>query len=312
MTDVHSGERIAVTGATGFVGQILVEQLATCGYQVVGISESTEPPPRIARRLTEFYSADLVNGWPKIENLSGLVHLAGLAAVGPSFERPQEYITVNSAMVTHLFEHALASRWQGRAIVVSSGAVYGGAANYSGFTEDSPLAATSPYVVSKLLVESQTEYYRRRGVDALLVRPFNHIGPGQRGGFVVPDLVAKVAECRPGTELPVGNLGAARDYTDVRDIASAYQALLELPAPRYSTYNVCSGTARSGWEILEAVCASLGKPVPRAVVTDRRAIDPSVVTGNAERLALETGWQPTIKLQTSIDDFARGCQVDGG
>jgi GDP-4-dehydro-6-deoxy-D-mannose reductase len=303
MTHVWPGDRVGVTGATGFVGQVLVEHLASCGYEVVGISVSKEPPPRLVGYLADYHSVDMTRESPILEGLDGLVHLAGLSAVGPSFERPQEYIVANSAMLTNLFERAIAEDWRGRALIVSSGAVYGGGQTDLGFTEDSALSATSPYVVSKLLVERQTEYYGRRGIDSFVVRPFNHIGPGQQPGFIVPDLAAKVADWQPGTELLVGNLDSARDYTDVRDIVAAYHALLELPEPRYGTYNVCSGATRSGWEILEAVCTAFGKPVPATVSRNQRAIDPNVIAGNADRLTVETGWEPTIKLQTSIDEF---------
>lgn len=310
MTHVRPGDRIAVTGATGFVGQILVEFLAGLGYEVVAIAKAKLPPPEIAEYLSDFQHVDLVRGWPSIERCKGIVHLAGLAAVGPSFQFPQEYISSNSAMVTHLFERALVEGWQGRAVVVSTGAVYGGAKDGKEFTEESPSLATSPYVVSKLLVERQTEYYKQMGLDTLVARPFNHIGPGQQPGFIVPDLAAKLAEWKPGEELAVGNLDSARDYTDVRDIVSAYHDLLVLPKPRHVTYNVCSGAARSGWEILEAICATAGKPVPPTVATNLRAIDPSVITGNADRLKDETGWEPSIKLQTSIDDFVASRAAD--
>jgi GDP-4-dehydro-6-deoxy-D-mannose reductase len=303
MSPVQPGDRIAVTGATGFVGQVLADRLAKSGYQVVGISERPEPPPDVGQALYDYHCADLSREWPEVGPFQGVVHLAGLAAVGPSFEHPQEYINTNSAILTHFFEHALQRNWAGRAIIVSSGAVYGSTNDDTGLTEESTPLATSPYVVSKLLVERQAEYYRRRGVDSLIVRPFNHIGPGQRSGFIVPDLAAKVREWRPGTALPVGNLGSARDYTDVRDIASAYKTVMEWREPRHTIYNVCSGVARSGWEVLEAVCTALGKPVPPTVMTDRRAIDPSVILGNADRLKLETGWTPTIKLQASVNDF---------
>jgi GDP-4-dehydro-6-deoxy-D-mannose reductase len=303
MTFVQPGDRIAVTGASGFVGQTLVEHLAISGYEVVGISEPREPPPRISNSLYEYHDADLAHAWPKTAPVKGIVHLAGLAAVGPSFERPQDYINTNSAMVTHLFEHVLRQGWKGRAIIVSSGAVYGSTGDSKGLTEYSPSLATSPYVVSKLLIEQQTEYYRQRGLDALVARPFNHIGPGQRTGFIVPDLATKVREWQPDTTLAVKNLDSARDYTDVRDIVGAYEVLLEQPQPRHTTYNVCSGYSHSGWEVLKAVCTALGKEIPPVEITDHRAIDPSVITGSAERLKFEMGWEPTIEFQTSIDDF---------
>jgi len=113
----------------------------------------------------------------------------------------------------------------------------------------------------------------------------------------------KVGNWRPDKTLAVGNLDSVRDYTDVRDIVWAYRLLLERPHPRYTTYNICSGAACSGWEVLEEVCAAVRKPIPPTTVTGHRTIDPSTITGNAERLRLETGWEPTIKLRTSIDDF---------
>ena len=306
MTYVERGDRIAVTGATGFVGQTLVRHLADSGFRVIGISERQDPPPGLARWLDEYVCADLTRGWPDIGNFEGLVHLAGLAAVKGSFDRPQDYLNVNSSMVTEIFQHLLQATWRGRAIVVSSGAVYGSEnpAIQSAFDENSPVAATSPYVVSKLLIEIQAEYYRRQGIEALVVRPFNHIGPGQGTGFIVPDLASKVIAGQPGSaSIAVGNLDSSRDYTDVRDIVRAYSLLLELRDPSFATYNVCSGSARSGWEVLEAVCTALGRPIPPTKVIADRPIDPEVITGSSERLRIETGWEPTITFQQSISDF---------
>ena len=311
MTPIRSGDRIAVTGATGFVGQVLVEHLATAGYRVIGISDLEEPPARMAEWLEDYYAADLTRGWPKIGHTTGLVHLAGLAAVGPSFDNPHEYIHTNSSMVTNIFESVLRGQCQGRVIMVSSGAVYDNTRENHGLTEGSPLLATSPYVVSKLLVERQTEYYMQRGLDAVIVRPFNHVGPGQSASFIVPDLVAKVKEWEPSADLSVGNLDSVRDYTDVRDIARAYRLLLEQPELRHAIYNVCTGIARSGWQMLEAVCRALGKPIPPTEVRLDRAIDPSTNIGNAQRLRGETGWQPSISLQSSVDDYVNAA-LDSG
>lgn len=305
MTFVQPGDRIAVTGATGFVGKAMVQHLAESGYQIVGISERPTPPASIERSLSDYICADLTGGWPDTGPVAGVVHLAGLAAVQPSFGRPQDYLNINSSMVTRLFEYALQTQWRGRAIVVSSGAIYGNAdcSKNQGFNESCPPAATSPYVVSKLLVEIQTEYYRRQGIDAIVVRPFNHIGPGQARGFIVPDLTAKVAEWQHGTAITVGSLDSFRDYTDVRDIVRAYSLLLEQPSPSETTYNVCSGSAHSGWEILTAICETLGSPIPPTTVITERAIDPQVITGDAQRLKRETGWEPKFSLKESIRDF---------
>ena len=293
-----------VTGATGFVGQVLVAQLSTAGYRVTGISEQETPPKQITELLANYYCADLVSGWPDVDAFDGIVHLAGLAAVGPSFERPQQYLNHNSAMVTNLFEYLLRRGWKGRAIVVSSGAVYSTVeGEFSAFTEDSRTGAASPYVVSKMLIENQTEYYRGRGIDAFIARPFNHIGPGQGPGFIVPDLTRKVLDLELGRRLAVGNLDSARDYTDVRDIVRAYQRLLEVPQLLHAKYNVCSGSARSGWQVLHTVCKVLGRPTPPTTRATVRPIDPLLISGDAGLLKGETNWEPKIDFETSIRDF---------
>lgn len=303
MTFVESGATIAVTGATGFVGQTLVEHLAAFEYQVIGISDSREPPARVRGALREYHCADLTRGWPSIGRIDGIIHLAGLAAVEPSFDEPNKYLCSGGTMMTNICEHYLREGWKGRIVVVSTGSVYGASSAGEAFSETAPCVSTSPYVVSKLLVENLADYYRRRGIDTVTVRPFNHIGPGQGRGFIVPDLVANVMNWKHGTQMHAGNLGSRRDYTDVRDVVNAYRMLLETPNLQHSLYNVCSGVDRSGWQILEAVCRALDRPIPPVVVAERRALDPSTVRGDAKRLMNETGWQPTVELQQSIDEF---------
>jgi GDP-4-dehydro-6-deoxy-D-mannose reductase len=273
---------------------------------VTGVANVPECPPELGDVLEGYVACDLVAGWPEIGAVDAVVHLAGLATVGPSFDEPQRYIEVNSAMVTHLFESLLAAGASTRVLVVSSGAVYGSGEGGT-LDEHARLDVTSPYVVSKLLVESQVAYYRRRGVAALVARPFNHIGPGQGPGFIVPDLTAGLRALAPGEELTsIGSLDSARDYTDVRDVARAYQALLELPDPKHGIYNVASGAPHTGHEVLAAICQALSRDVPPVRQEVTRAIDPNSVRGDATRLREETGWLPTVPFEASIRDYVDG------
>lgn len=286
MSGVRAGGRVLVSGASGFVGGHAVRLLADAGYEVVPL------------RTSDY---DLTLGWPSLEGVDGILHLAGLAAVGPSFDDPQRYLDVNSSMVTRLGEQLLAAGGSPRVVVVSSGAVY--RSSSQPLDEEAPLDFTSPYVVSKVLVENQVRYYRNRGLDVVVARPFNHIGPGQGPGFLVPDLAARLRALEPGATLATGNLASRRDYTDVRDVVAAYRALLELPAPQNAVYNVASGVSRSGLEVLEALCAALGIPVPAMEQTDRRNLDPDEIAASAGRLRRETGWTPVIPFEESIRDF---------
>lgn len=299
--------RLVVTGVDGFVGRHLARIAAEAGIPVFGISRTQNPDGALSAHLSDYVSADLRNGWPgvSLEN-AGVIHLAGLAAVGPSFDRPQDYIAGNSAMVTHLGQAALETPSAGRIVVVSTGAVYAQTTNESPRAESDPVADTSPYVVSKLLVEHQAAYYRTRGIDAVVARPFNHFGPGQGPGFIVPDLLAKLRALEEGAALDVGNLTTRRDYTDVRDVARAYLDLVFVPTLNHDTYNIASGVSRSGHDILGALCAAIGREIPplRVDGSKIRPTDPASIAGDATRLRLDTGWAPRYDFGVSASDAA--------
>lgn len=300
-------QRVAVTGVHGFVGRHLVAELASVGHQVVGVGR--EPEAQLAG-LTEYVNQDLIRGWPEDLDVDAVVHLAGLSAVGPSFEDPQCYLEQNSAMVTHLCESLLARDSSTRLLVVSSGAVYD-ARQEQPIAETGRIGFSSPYVVSKVLVENQVAYYVGRGLDAVIARPFNHIGPGQGPGFLVPDLydAARGAAQNDGV-LRVGDLDTRRDYTDVRDVVRAYRLLLEADGLQYRLFNVCSGRSWSGRELLAEVAAAMGLD-EFAVETDPARVrpgDPREVVGSAERLRAATGWTPGIGLARTVRDFVAAAR----
>jgi GDP-4-dehydro-6-deoxy-D-mannose reductase len=297
--------RVVITGVDGFVGRHLARIAALDGYAVTGISRSAEIDVTLGEHLSNYVSADLRDGWPTATPVDGvIVHLAGLAAVGASFDRPQDYLAGNSAMVTNMCEALASAGSKARIVAVSSGAVYAPNLDDPARVENDPVAFTSPYVVSKVLVENQLAYYRRRGLDTVVVRPFNHIGPGQGPGFLVPDLIQRLRSLAPGASLSVGNLATRRDYTDVRDVARAYLTLGFAPELAHDVYNVASGRAYSGAEILELICAAEGRDVPECEVdTSRfRATDPHEIVGDATRLREELGWAPEITITTSLRD----------
>lgn len=307
MTAVAGPGRLLVTGVSGFVGATVVELLASAGHSVVGTSRSANVGPRIAHLLDEHHVADLSDERLDLGKVDGVIHLAGLAAVAPSFDDPAGYLRVNGAIMANLAESVLDESRDARFVVVSSGAVYGPSEDGTPLTESSQVQFPSPYAVSKVLVENLASYYRARGLDAVVARPFNHIGPGQRLGAIVPDLVARLRDHQDGAEFAGGNLGSARDYLDVRDVARAYELLLTTPELGETTFNVASGVSRTGHEVLAAVCAAMGKPVPRATSHETRAVDPSFVRGEAERLRKTTGWAPSVPFETSIADYVRSA-----
>lgn len=300
-----SAQTIVVTGVDGFVGRHVAEIASARGLRVVGLTRTPLGADPVREHLVDAIEADLTQGWPDVTG-DAILHLAGYAAVGPSFAQPQRYLEGNSAMVTHLCEAMLRMpEPRPRILGVSSGAVYAGASATTPLDESSPTAPSSPYVVSKMLVELQFAYYASRGLDVVVARPFNHIGPGQSPGFLVPDLVAALRGLAPGEPLRVGDLSTARDYTDVRDVARAYLDLLAAPAHRSSIYNIASGASRTGNEILAYAAAALGVPVPPTEIdlAKVRAGDPARIVGDAGRLRTELDWAPQIPVEQSVRDY---------
>lgn len=289
----------------------MVTELHAAGAEVIGIGsqESSEHAG-----LMDYVSQDLARGWPDGLHVDAIVHLAGLSAVGPSFDDPQRYIEHNSAMVTHMCESLLAGNPQARVLVVSSGAVYD-ARQKQPLDEGSALGFNSPYVVSKVLVENQTAYYATRGLDMVVARPFNHIGPGQGLGFLVPDLVAAMRSAvESGEPMTVGDLSTRRDYTDVRDVVRAYRFLLSVRDLPRRVFNVCSMTTRSGHEILEALLDHMPDERPSLRVDPERVRpnDPPDILGDCSALRRLTGWAPEIDLATTINDVLECDEASEG
>ena len=295
-------KKILVSGANGFVGQHLLKEFDAHKIETIGIGGPDSYSDR-----SSWLSLDLLDPRAVSEidfrDVSGVVHLAGLAAVGPSYDEPMRYVETNVGIEVNLFEAARAQKARPRFLIISSGALYDPSAKQP-LNEKSEVVPNSPYAVSKLSQEYMALYYQRIGFECIITRPFNHIGPGQGPGFIVPDLAEQIVSVARGRqqEIKVGNLDAKRDYTDVRDIVRAYRLLLEKGKPG-ATYNVCSGTVRSGHEILSGLMQAAGVNYP--VKQDPAKLRPSdtpVLMGSHDKLTADTGWLPEIPLNKTLSD----------
>jgi len=147
---------------------------------------------------------------------------------------------------------------------------------------------------------------REDGVEVIVTRSFNHTGPRQSAAFAAPNMARQIAMIEAGVAEPVirtGNLEAQRDFTDVRDMARAYVALLRQGAPSM-LYNVASGTVRVMRSVLDALVTRARVKV--RIETDAalmRPIDTPIVLGDATRLREATGWRPEISFEQTLDDL---------
>jgi len=138
-----------------------------------------------------------------------------------------------------------------------------------------------------------------------MVRAFNHIGPGQNTGFVVPDFCKQVAEIEAGIVNPViytGNLEAKRDFTDVRDIVRGYR-LLSIKGEKGEVYNIGSGKAIEVKKILEIIINNSSAAISVEIDKSKyRPVDVPVIEADIKKISDNTGWKPEIEINSTILD----------
>jgi GDP-4-dehydro-6-deoxy-D-mannose reductase len=312
-----SQKKVIITGINGFVGEHVADVFIQKGFDTIGLAFDTTPNSKVAPKLTNYISCNLLD-FAAIQEINfadvtAIIHLAGLSAVGQSFEQPHRYIADNALMTYNLLETARSSGFSGRAVIVSTGALYDPRQRLP-LIETSNTLENSPYAVGKLAVEHVANYFRLRGLDAVTVRPFNHIGPGQGEGFLVPDLFSQLAAAKSkgNISISVGDLSTKRDYTDVRDIARAYFHVAHNNTLSHTLYNICSGISVSGKEILDLLKTSM-KIDHVNVSVDQSKFRPNDIQdiyGDASLLMNDTGWKPSINIATTIQDFVNEKKND--
>jgi len=193
-----------------------------------------------------------------------------------------------------------------RVVLISSADVYGPVSTErQPITEVHPAQPRSPYGVSKQAAEALgLQYHRAHGLDVVIVRPFNHLGPGQSPQFAAPAFALQIAAAEQvgGGEILHGDLSAKRDLTDVRDVVRAYRMLAVSGEPG-EIYNVCSGTAVAMSDLLDMLVAEATVPIRRILDPARlRPVELPVLQGSHAKLTEATGWEPEIPLPRTLAD----------
>lgn len=287
--------RALITGGKGFVGHWLAAWLSQQGDEVVVIDKETDVADQAA------ITAAVARAAPE-----AIYHLAAMAHVGDSWSSPGEVLRVNVLGTAGLLAAARTAAADARVLVVSSAEVYGIVTPADlPIGEGAPVQPVTPYAASKAAAEQVAlQAWRGYGQPVVVVRPFNHVGPGQGPNFAVSALARRIVEAqRAGAEsMPVGNLGTRRDFTDVRDVVRAYRSLV-VEGEAGEIYNVCSGQDVSIGEVAERLLALSGATL--RLVTDPelvRPVDVPVLRGDPAKLEAAIGWRPAIALDDTLRD----------
>ena len=288
--------RSLITGGRGFVGTWLADHLREQGDEVVAIDYEVDVTDPVV--LLEAVTAAAPDA---------IYHLAALTHVGDSWKDPLQVLQVNVIGTAALLAAARQCGTDPRVLVTSSAEVYGAVTDPSLMPLDelTPTAPLTPYAASKLAAEALIgQAFRGHGQEVIVVRPFNHIGPGQTPNFAVPALAKRIVEAdrRGDSSIAVGNLAARRDFTDVRDVVKAYRMLIESGTPG-EVYNVCSGHDVAIEEIATTLLRLAGTSLE--FKTDpalTRPVEVPVLRGDPTRLQHATGWKPEISLDQTLAD----------
>ncbi len=306
-------ELVAVTGAEGFIGSHLVEELVAQGYRVRAmVLYNSFGSWGWLERLDEDVMANVevqlgdVRDAGSVLNLMRDVdvvyHLAALIAIPFSYVAPRTYVETNVGGTLNVLEAArtLGTR---RIVQTSTSEVYG-TARVVPIPETHPLQAQSPYSASKIGADKLVEsYHLSFGLPAVTLRPFNTYGPRQSARAVIPTIISQIAA--GNSVIKLGSLDPTRDFTFVKDTARAFVAVgtAEAALVEGKTLNAGSGHDISIGDLVLRIANIMGEEIE--VVADsprQRPADSEVMRLLADSSAMTraTGWSPSITLDQGL------------
>lgn len=297
-----------VTGAAGFIGSTLSDQLLVEGWHVRGVDcftaayslerkqanlASASRSPRF-----EFVEADLrlTDVAELLEGVEVVFHEAAQPGVRTSFDDLDGLLSHNLLATGRLLEAAKIRR-PSRLVFASSSSVYGNAAQYP-TDEDDPLRPLNPYAVSKAAAEQLCRVFADNfALHTVALRYFTVYGPRQRPDMAIHRLFEALLDDRPF--LMHGDGSASREFTYVNDVVRATIAAATAAVPPGTAVNIAGGTEHR----LNDVLAMAGELAGRSAKVDHGPGQPGDVVRSNGRVSLATeylGWAPEVSLRDGL------------
>lgn len=305
------GRAVAVTGAGGFIGSHLAEELARRGARVRalvhynsashwGFLEQTAPA--LARRI-EVLSGDLTDPYFVDEFVSGrevVFHLGALIGIPYSYEAPAQYVETNMKGTLHILEASL-RRKVAKVVHTSTSEVFG-TALYVPIDEKHPRQGQSPYSATKIGADALAEsFHRSFGLPVAIARPFNTYGPRQSARAIIPTVAAQLLSGAPAIRL--GSTTPVRDFNFVADTVEGFLAVARSPRSAGQDFNLGSGRGVTIGETVRLLMKLCGREVP--VVTDRARVRPPKsevlrLLCDRRKAGKVLGWKPRWTLEKGL------------
>lgn len=318
-------KRMLITGFSGFVSRHFLNYLVenNLSYEVLGVDVN---PPKFAM---EDYTPTLAMSFEQVNLLDKeavedmiatfrpdyILHLASFSSVAYSWQHPADCFMNNTSIFLNVTEalrkHDLCDC---RLLSVGSSEEYGDVKKEElPLQEDMPLVPVNPYAVARVSQEMMAKVLVDSfGMQIMLTRSFNHMGPFQDERFVIPSFVRRILDIAESGaksgEIETGDTSIVRDFVDVRDVVRAYYRLL-LDGKAGEVYNICGEKGVSLAEVVDQIADIVGVSVTTRVNPDFvRPGDNQVVIGSAEKIRQDIGWTAEIPLrQTLMDMIGHMC-----
>lgn len=303
-------KKILVTGAAGYMGGHFI-RAAKAFFPCADITASDIRKPQDTGkiRFIECDSADAVSAAALVGRVRPDI-IVNLAGTGSATILPWD-ILVKANLMTAVSVMEAASSMKGKSpsvILMGSAAEYGALLESQLPAKESlPLEPVSPYGIVKSWQSAAANYYRSaRGLDVIVVRMFNVLGPGMSEHLSVGSFAAQVSRIESGkcgNALRVGDISAKRDFVDVRDVADAL-CRIALKGKSGGIYNVASGKSVSLERIIKILCASSRVKIKIAREPSRlRANDVKDIRGSSVALRKQTGWKPRYTITETLNSI---------
>lgn len=298
-----------IVGAAGFVGSYLIQHLTTTYDWEIHATKL--PNENLSVSDIHVHDLDILN-MDEIRKLftelrpDYIFHLAAQSSVALSWNNPQITVDINIKGTLNILDTIRSlDGYSPRILLIGSGEEYGYILpDETPVNEQVTPRPGNIYAATKACQNMLGNiYYRAYGMQLIMVRAFNHIGPNQTSVFVASDFCKQVAEIEAGKKKPilhVGNLSAKRDFTDVRDVVRAYGLLIQ-HGKAGETYNIGSGHAISIQELLNIILSLSTAKI--LVSTDPARLRPSdipVIEADITKLQDSIDWHPEISLKQTL------------
>ena len=308
---VKIDKKVLVTGADGFIGSHLVEELIHQGFKVKAFTYYNsfntwgwlDTLPESVMKEVEIFQGDIrdPNGVRcAMQGVSEVFHLAALIAIPFSYHSPDSYVDTNIKGTLNVLQ-AAKDLETSRVYITSTSEVYG-TAQYVPIDENHPYQGQSPYSATKIGADRLAEsFYRSFNTPITIVRPFNSYGPRQSARAIIPTIISQLLT--GSEEITLGSLSPSRDFTYVTDTVMGFISIAKSEKTIGEEVNIASGQEIRIGELAQKIITLINPDARINYDAQRSRPESSEVerlVGCSNKLKAITNWEPQYTLDSGL------------